>query len=85
MLALRCGDSRDQEIAGGHGMNAVADQAAEYLRAQAAEPPPAPMPTAERVALEQITAAKDQAVRPTADYLAAKAALTKRPRKDTNP
>jgi len=65
-------------------MNAVADQAAEYLRAQAAEPPPPP-PGADRAVLEQITAAKDQAVPPTADYLAAKAALAKRPRKDTNP
>ena len=65
-------------------MTGVADQAADYLRAQAAEPPPPP-PKADRAALEEIAAAKAQAVPPTAEYLAAKAALAKRPRKGTNP
>jgi len=67
-------------------MNDVADQAAEYLRAQAAEPtPPPPKAKSDRVALEDIATAKDQAVPPTAEYLAAKDALAKRPRKGTNP
>jgi len=65
-------------------MNDLADQAAEYLRAQAAEPPP-PKAKPDRVALEDIATAKDQAVPPTAEYLAAKAELAKRPRKGTNP
>lgn len=64
-------------------MTGVADQAADYLRAQAAAPEP---PTkADRSALDEIATAKAQAVPPTPEYLAAKAALAKKPRKGTTP
>jgi hypothetical protein len=61
----------------------IAEQAAEYLRAQAAAPEPAAK--ADRSALEDIAAAKAAAVPPTAEYLAAKAALAKRSPKGTKP
>lgn len=61
-------------------MTGVADQAAEYLRAQAAEPP-APKPRPDRAVLEELAADRAAAVPPTAEYLAAKAALAKRERR----
>ena len=60
-------------------MTGLADQAAEYLRAQAAEPPP--QPRSDRQVLEDLAADRAAAVTPTAEYLAAKEALAKRERR----
>lgn len=60
-------------------MNGVADQAAEYLKTHAATTPPPPLH--DRQALNEIEAARAEAVPPTEAYLAAKAELAKKPKR----